>query len=158
MDLECSQWHSVGYETQRIETDAIEFGLPVVCKTRSAVAVLCDANPFVAFGDRPVGQVFQTLRSLIKVAERTPQCATKAILPEEDENVRRELVRRQELWATHLGKNFGRKAMNTVSGLGVPSGSFPPPAELKESAVFATTRCSRLVFPPDARQASSARL
>ena len=139
MDVLCSQWHSRGYETQKVESNTCQFGLPVVRKRLLAMAVLCQASPSVVFGDRPVGNVFQTLRSLIKVGERTPQCATKAILPKEDENVVSELARRQEHTRKGKRSTYNMKtAMNTASGLSVPWGTFPPPADLKESAWFAT--------------------
>ena len=95
MDVICSQWHSRGYETQKVESNASQFGLPAARKRLLAMAVLCHASPSVVFGDRPVDQVFQTLRSLIKVGERKSECATKAISPENDDNVLSELVRRQ---------------------------------------------------------------
>ena len=139
MDVLCSQWHSAGYETQKVESNASQFGLPEARKRLVAVAVLCSASPSVVFGDRPVGQVFQTMRSLIKVGERTPECATKAILPEKDENVLSELVRRQEHTRKSKRSPYNMKtAMNTASGLGVAWGTFPPPAQLRESAWFAT--------------------
>jgi len=139
MDIICSQWHSRGYETQKVESNASQFGLPAARKRLLAMAVLCHASPSVVFGDRPVGQVFQTLRSLIKVGERTPECATKAILPEGNENVLSELARRQKHTANTKRSPYNMKtAMNTASALNVPWGTFPPPAELKVSAWFAT--------------------
>ncbi len=103
------------------------------------MAVLCHASPSVVFGDRPVGQVFQMLRSLIKVGERTPECATKAILPGNDLNVLSELVRRQQHTRNSKRSPYNMKtAMSTASGLSVPWGTFPPSANLKESAWFAT--------------------
>ena len=139
MDVLCSQWHSMGYETQKVESNAFKFGLPEARKRLLAMAVLCQASPSVVFGDRPVGKVFQTLRSLIKVCERTPQCATKAILPEEDEDVLNELARRQEHTRKVKRSPYNMKtAMSTASGLSVPWGTFPPSADLKESAWFAT--------------------
>ena len=139
MDVICNQWHSNGYETQKVESNANQFGLPAARKRLLAMAVLCHASPSVVFGDRPVGQVFQTLRSLIKVGERTPECATKAILPENDVNVLSELARRQQHTRNSKRSLYNMKtAMNTASGLSVPWGSFPPPAELKASAWFAT--------------------
>ena len=139
MDVLCSQWHSRGYETQKVESNTCQFGLFVVRKRLLAMAVLCQASPSVVFGDRLVGQVFQTLRSLIKVGERTPQCATKAILPEDDVSVLSELARRQEHTRKAKRSPYNMKtAMNTASGLSVPWGTFPPPADLKESVWFAT--------------------
>jgi site-specific DNA-cytosine methylase len=139
MDVVCSQWHSAGYETQRVESNANQFGLPEARIRLVAVAVLCSASPSVVFGDRPVGQVFQTMRSLIKVSERTPECASKAILPEKDEHVLSELVRRQAHTRKSKRSPYNMKtAMSTASGLSVPWGTFPPPKELKESAWFAT--------------------
>ena len=139
MDLICSEWHSRGYETQKVESNASQFGLPAARKRLLAMAVLCHASPSVVFGDRPVDQVFHTLRSLIKVGERTPECATKAILPEGNENVLSELVRRQKHTANSKRSPYNMKnAMNTASALNVPWGTFPPPAELKDSAWFAT--------------------
>ena len=139
MDVICSQWHSRGYETQKVESNANQFGLPAARKRLLAMAVLCHASPSVVFGDRPVDQVFHTLRSLIKVGERTPECATKAILPEGNENVLSELVRRQKHTANSKRSPYNMKnAMNTASALNVPWGTFPPPAELKDSAWFAT--------------------
>ena len=140
MEVLCSLWHSLGYETQKLESNAIQFGLLAARKRLLAVAVLRDASPSVEFGNRPVGQVFQTLRSLIKLAERTPECATEAILPQSDENVRRELVRREEFnrTKTRRGVYNMKAAMSTASGLGVPWGTFPPPAVLNKSAWFAT--------------------
>ena len=139
MDVLCSQWHSMGYETQKVDSNACKFGLPEVRKRLLAMAVLCQASPSVVFGDRPVGTVFQTFRSLIKVSERTPQCATTAILPEDDESVLSELARRQEHTRKAKRSPYNMKtAMNTASGLSVPWGTFPPPADLKESVWFAT--------------------
>ena len=139
MDVICSQWHSSGYETQKVESNASQFGLPAARKRLLAVAVLCHASPSVVFGDRPVDQVFQTLRSLIKVCERTPECATKAILPEGNENVLSELVRRQRYTASSKRSPYNMKtAMNTATSWNVPWGTFPPPAALKNSAWFAT--------------------
>ena len=139
MDLICSEWHSRGYETQKVESNASQFGLPAARKRLLAMAVLCHASPSVVFGDRPVGEVFQTLRSLIKVSERTHECATKAILPETDQNVLSELARRQEHTRKSKRNPYNMKtAMKTASELRVPWGTFPPPAELKQSAWFAT--------------------
>ena len=139
MDVTCSQWQSRGYETQKVTCNASQFGLLLARKRLLAMAVLCKASPSVVFGDRPVGNVFQTLRSLIKVGERTPQCVTKAILPKEDENVVSELARRQEHTRKGNRSTYNMKtAMNKASGLSVPWGTFSPPADLKESAWFAT--------------------
>jgi site-specific DNA-cytosine methylase len=128
-----------GYETQKVVCNASQFGLPAARKRLLALAVLVRASPSVDFTDRSLEVVFATMRSLIRVCERVPECASQAILPEDDSRVIAELVRRQEHWTKSKQSTYNVKtAMSTASGLGVPWGTFSAPAVLKESPWFST--------------------
>ena len=93
LELLKQQWKEEGYESQVIHTDTFKFGLPHH-RCRIIIMALNTRDPqLFTFADGDVVRVLHTLQSLIHLCYRTPECATKYLLPYDDKHVKAELAR-----------------------------------------------------------------
>ena len=93
LDILKSHWREEGYECQVIHADTLIFGLPQNRRRIVVVAVNARDPRLFSFAERGVDKVFSTLESCLQLCSRTPECATKYMLPCEDEHVKAELER-----------------------------------------------------------------
>ena len=80
MDLLKEKWGRMGYQCVVAYTDTNEFGLPQHRKRVVIVAVNTRDPKPITFTDRPFAKVFDTLRALLLLCHRKPQCASKYLL------------------------------------------------------------------------------
>ena len=139
MDIALSQWATLGYECQRVVVNSREFGIPASRTRMLVIGFQTIANATLDFSARSLSCVFQTMRSLIRVCQRTPQCASLVLLPPNDPAVCAELQRRQ---ATKAASGQGAyniaSAMETAKARGVLWGSFGPSPAMRADAWFST--------------------
>ena len=142
MDIVLTTWQSMGYECQRVVVQSKEFGIPASRKRMLAFGFQTESNAALDFAERPLRDVFSSLRSLIRVCQRKPSCASKVLLASDHPALQRELARRQRLRVAakasgQTGYNVG-KAMEVAKQHGVQWGSFPPSVTLAADAWFQT--------------------
>ena len=146
MDIAMSNWASIGYECQRVAVNSKEFGIPASRSRMLVVGVQTIANAALDFSERPLSAVFTSLRSLIRVCQRTHSCASEVLLPSNHVAVLQELARRQDVKKTASGPTKTTsiagyniaKAMDAAMQRGVQWGSFGPPPGAKADAWFNT--------------------
>ena len=86
-------WKEIRYESQVIRTDTVKFGIPQH-RRRIVIVALNTRDPqLFTFSTRNVATVFTTLRALLMVCHRKPECATKYLFPYDDVGVTTELAR-----------------------------------------------------------------
>ena len=143
MDIALSKWASIGYECQRVVVNSAEFGIPASRRRMLVIGIQTEANAAFDFSQRPLSTVFSTLRSLIRLCQRTHSCASEVLLPSDHPAVQLELARRQQIRVSASGLTVCgayniKKAMETADQRGVQWGSFGPPAAMKADVWFNT--------------------
>ena len=96
LELVLAEFHSRGYECQKFLGSSILFGVPQNRKRWYIIGIQMNANEHLNPRLRSISDVFETLRSLIKVCQRQAPCASKLMLEADHPRVRQELERRQE--------------------------------------------------------------
>ena len=140
MDVAMSHWASLGYECQRVMVNSKNFGIPA---SRSRILVIgfqTTANAAFDFTERSLSCVFNTMRTLLQVCNRTHSCASGVLLPSTDAAVCMELARR-EAGRTASGPGAGYNvgnAMERARERGVQWGSFGPSPAMMGDAWFQT--------------------
>ena len=109
------------------------------------IGVQTTANAALDLSARSLSCIFTTMRSLIRVCQRSHTCASGVLLAADDPAVREELIRRQsssEKKAASGQPTSGcynvAAAMETARQRGVMWGSFPPSACMQADPWFAT--------------------
>ena len=102
-----SHWASLGYECQRVMVNSKNFGIPT---SRSRILVIgfqTTANAAFDFTERSLSCVFNTMRTLLQVCNRTHSCASEVLLPSTHAAVGMELARRPAGRRAGSGYNVG---------------------------------------------------
>ena len=79
LSLMMRELKELGYEGQKVMTDAQEFGLPCRRRRLYVFFILAGSNRFV-WGGQAIGQVFANFRKLVSSCLRSAPCATKCLL------------------------------------------------------------------------------
>ena len=106
MDIVLAEFGSRGYECQIFAMNSTQFGVPQNRDRVFVVAFQTVAATAIVFEDRGVESVVGRMRSLIKVCQRRPPCASTLLLPHNHERVVQELVRRRTA-ASGSGRRSG---------------------------------------------------
>ena len=145
MDLALVEWATMGYECQKVIVNSHQFGIPASRNRLLVIGVQSTANASLDLRARPLSCIFTTMRSLIRVCQRSHTCASGVLLAAESPAVRAELIRRQEHCAKKAasgqptsGSYNIATAMETARQRGVKWGSFPPSAAMQADPWFAT--------------------
>eukprot|EP00435_Cladocopium_sp_Y103_P058738 s662_g20.t1 len=130
---------SIGYQGQKIMTDAQHFGLP--CRRRRLYILFVSEknNNLLRFrDDGAIGQAFGKVRTLVTATMRSPPCATKCFLKESDPDHKALLRERLEEALDTAGKRqeakkapqntWVEKHMAYADQLGVRWAASVPPA------------------------------
>ena len=146
MDVAMSHWASLGYECQRVMVSSENFGTPT---SRSRILVIgfqTTANAAFDFTERSLSCVFNTMRTLLQVCNRTHSCASGVLLPSTDaavcmDGVGEEAGRPRGLWPEAGG--FGsriqcRQRHGACSRAWCAVGSFGPSPAMMGDAWFQT--------------------
>ena len=82
LEIALAEFSSRGYECQVMFAESSMFGVPQKRRRVYIIAVLVVANNQLDFSKRSVLDTFATLRSLIKVCQRTAPCAFDVLYPD----------------------------------------------------------------------------
>ena len=103
MDLALVEWANMGYECQKVIVNSHQLGIPASRNRLLVIGVQSMANASLDLRARPLSCIFTTMRSLIRVCQRSHTCASGVLLAAASPAVRAELIRRQE----HCAKKGG---------------------------------------------------
>ena len=87
LDIVLSEFASRGYECQQMTGDTSRYGVPQRRMRCYIIAVLVVASSRINFLERSIEDTFKTLRSLIKVGQRKPPCASQVLYSGADARV-----------------------------------------------------------------------
>ena len=144
MDVVLAEFGGRGYECQIFDMNSTQFGVPQNRERVFVVAFLSVAATAIEFEQRGVETVVGRMRSLIKVCQRRPPCASKLLLASDHERVQQELARRKECppqqrAASGSGYNMGNTlAQATKMGASAPWKMLETPDILMQSEWCAT--------------------
>ena len=144
MDIVLAEFSARGYECQTFDMNSTQFGVPQNRERVFVVAFLSVAATAIEFEHRGVETVVGRMRSLIKVCQRRPPCASKLLLAADHKRVQQELQRRKECpsqqkAASGSGYNMGNTlAQATKMGSSAPWKMLGTPSILMESEWCAT--------------------
>ena len=145
MDLALVAWANMGYECQKVIVNSHQFGIPACRNRMLVIGVQTMANAALNLSARSLSCMFTTMRSLIRVCQRSHTCASGVLLAADDPAVRDELIRRQSNLKKKAASDQPTSgcynvatAMETASQRGVKWGSFPPSACMQADPWFTT--------------------
>ena len=137
LDVAMSQFHSRGYEVQRIMTSTKQFGVPQDRRRLYLVLVMAGDNPLLDFSKRSIDITFRTLRDLIRICLRLPCCASDLLLEDDHPAVMSELARRLSRPSKSRPYNV-EAALQAFEASGIKWGSLAPTEEMIQSEWYAT--------------------
>ena len=121
-----TQWKALGYECLVIHTDTKTHGLPQNRKRIVIVALNVRDPQLFTFTARDVDKAFNTLGALIRLCHRQTECATKYLLPWDNQHVTDYEERcHGEAEARHDQGFDLEKNMEFCESRGIPWGTFP---------------------------------